>query len=344
VKPSRVAAPLVSTGNLGDPNTAVLFGNSNVEYSAFSGGRLTAGTWFDPYGVIGLEGAGFALAQRTVNSTFASDATGRPGLALPFFNVLANLEDSADVSIPDLLTGRVVASSTLSLWGAEGNLVFNLYRGSQAGLEVLGGFRYLRLQEDLFLTRTGSPLPGQQITFDDATFNSPALVTTQDRFRTYNSFYGGQLGLRARFGWGGLFAELVGKLGLGDTNELVRISGSTSLQTSPGATPQTLAGGVYALPSNSGRFSADEFTAVTEGEVKLGYQFSRHVTAFVGYNALYWSRVARPGEQIDRNVNITQIPSFQEFRPGTAVGPPSTTLNSTDFWVQGLSFGVELFF
>jgi hypothetical protein len=60
-----------------------------------------------------------------------------------------------------------------------------------------------------------------------------------------------------------------------------------------------------------------------------------------GYDFLYWSRVARPGEQIDRSLNLTQSPVFGT---GTLVGPacPAPLIDSTDYFVHGLNFGFAL--
>ena len=45
----------------------------------------------------------------------------------------------------------------------------------------------------------------------------------------------------------------------------------------------------------------------------------------------------RPGEQIDRTVNTNQLP------PAVGGGParPMFQNNATDFWAQGVNFGVE---
>jgi len=64
----------------------------------------------------------------------------------------------------------------------------------------------------------------------------------------------------------------------------------------------------------------------------------------VGYNFLYCSSVLRPGNQIDRVLDETLIPNF-----GTGVAPagqsrPAPILRGSDFWAQGLNFGVEFRF
>jgi hypothetical protein len=54
-----------------------------------------------------------------------------------------------------------------------------------------------------------------------------------------------------------------------------------------------------------------------------------------------WSRVIRPGGQIDRVVDINQIPNFGVIAPPVAGSRPAVLFKETDFWAQGISFGVE---
>jgi len=70
----------------------------------------------------------------------------------------------------------------------------------------------------------------------------------------------------------------------------------------------------------------------TEGEVTLnvGANITDNVSAFVGYNFLWVSDVARPGDQIDR-----------VFDPVGATRPV-VPFNQTTFWAQGINFGVQL--
>jgi len=102
-----------------------------------------------------------------------------------------------------------------------------------------------------------------------------------------------------------------------------------------------LAGGVLALPSNSGHFSRDRFAVVPEIDINIGYQVTDHLRAFVGYSFLYSSNVVRPGDIIDRTVNLTQLPS--NLGPGSLTGParPMIIVRDTEFWAQGMNFGLE---
>jgi hypothetical protein len=52
------------------------------------------------------------------------------------------------------------------------------------------------------------------------------------------------------------------------------------------------------------------------------------VTLFAAYDFLYLSEVVRPGDQIDHNLVPSPLPIF----------------NRTDFWAQGVSFGLEVKF
>ena len=104
-------------------------------------------------------------------------------------------------------------------------------------------------------------------------------------------------------------------------------------------------GALLALPSNIGRFNRDRFSVVPEGEINVGYLVTPHLRAFIGYDILYWNNVARPGGQIDRNLDVTQIPNFLQAGAGApGKTQPSAPRDSTDIWVQGVTFGLEFRF
>src|SRR5262249_39230828 len=96
-----------------------------------------------------------------------------------------------------------------------------------------------------------------------------------------------------------------------------------------------------ALATNSGRFTRGAFAVAPEVSVRLGVEIFGRARLFVGYNFLYLSEVARPGDQIDRNVNPTGMPL--STRSGFFFGPPlpAFAFQSADFWAQGLMFGLE---
>ena len=69
------------------------------------------------------------------------------------------------------------------------------------------------------------------------------------------------------------------------------------------------------LPSNIGTFHKDAFSVVPEVDLTASYHLNEHVRLFAGYDFLYWSSVVRPGRQIDRTLDETEIPNFDT--PGT---------------------------
>src|SRR5208282_1869828 len=178
-------------------------------------------------------------------------------------------------------------------------------------LDLLGGFRYVQFDENLqFSEATAGVLGG---------FTPGSVIGTTDQFNTQNRFYGGQLGLRFEGQSGPWFLNATAKVALGEMHESVGIGGLTT--TSGLGLPTTTAqGGFFALSTNSGRFTRDRFAVVPEGIFQVGYQVSSRLRLFVGYDFLYLSDVARPGNQIDHTINPTQLP-FLFGNGGTLVGP-----------------------
>ena len=48
------------------------------------------------------------------------------------------------------------------------------------------------------------------------------------------------------------------------------------------------------------------FSILPSLEVKLGYAFNPRTRVIVGYDLWAWDQVVRPGDQINRNVNLSQ--------------------------------------
>src|SRR5207237_150086 len=122
-------------------------------------------------------------------------------------------------------------------------------------------------------------------------------------FDTRNQFYGGQIGIRSTWQRDRLALDLTGKLALGSTHQVVNIAGDITQTAFPPAAAQ---GGLFAQTSNIGRVTANQFTILPTLELKVGYQVNQRLSAFIGYDLMYWNQVVRPGNQINRNVNLTQ--------------------------------------
>jgi hypothetical protein len=324
----RSSPVLLSTGPLG-PGTGIILSDLSFDNQERQGSRSTVGTYLTQMQTVGLEATGLWLAQR--EPTFRTSA---PLLARPFFNVGTGTESAAILGLPGVQTGTARVEALSRLWGGEGNLRVELARGCLYHLDLLGGFRYLEMDDDLsILTRT-TFAPG----VGGLTGSS---VAGSDRFGARNQFYGGQIGLGFEWHYGRFFVEGWSKVGLGSVRQVVTINGTTVL-AGVGGLQTALPGGLLALPTNSGRFSRDEFAVLPEGGINVGLRLTTHLRAHVGYTFLYLSNVVRGADQIDRGLNLSQRPSVTGA-PGTLVGParPQFIFQDTDFWAQGLNAGVE---
>jgi hypothetical protein len=338
VPPLVTAGPAGGAGVLGQPGTVTLFGpGSDLTGSPLSGGRFTAGAWLDEEQTFGLEGGYFFLGSNTRG--FAAGGTGAPGspvVARPFFNALAGREDSELVASPGVLGGVVGVASSSRLQGFEANALCKLCCGCTYRLDALAGFRYLDLRESLGITENLTVPP-----------TVPLLGGTNfllnDRFDVQNRFYGGQVGVRGEVWYGRLFAALAGKVALGDVHQSVDVNGTTRI-ASPTFGVTTQPGGLLALPSNSGHFTRDRFAVVPEGSLAVGVQATDNVRVSVGYTFLGWSAVARPGDQIDRAVNPSALPSSGGAAAATGPARPAFLFKDTDFWAQGLTLAIEFRF
>ena len=352
VKNAPLPLPLVTrglndvefSGAVGEFGTQILFGNKSTDFGNLSGAHIAGGWWFDPYNTIGIEAGGFFLQQQTNRVSFSSGPGGGPLLGIPFFNTETGTEDFADISVPGETAGKVDVASSIRYWGAESNLAFNLYRDPRVCLDVLAGFRYLQLEENLEIDGSSVPLDASTVSYRGQDLPAPAVTTLSDRFHTRNEFAGGQLGVRTEWACGSASLQLTGKVALGNTHQTVDVAGSSALFTGPVGPVNTVPGGLFAQPSNSGRFTDDAFTVIPEGDLTVGYQLTRRLRAFAGYQFTYWSHVVRPGDQINRNVNPTQVPTFSDFVLPSTQPPAFPVFGTTDFWAYGAHFGLEFSF
>jgi hypothetical protein len=321
-------------GILGAPSTQVLFGGNQINNGPYSGAMFTAGYWLGCDQKMAVEITGFFLAPNT--GTFSTNSSMNPVIGRPFFEVNNGQESAQLTSLPGVSTGTLTVSAPSSLWGLGGNLSCLLCCGCNYWVNLLAGFRNINLDESLTITENVQGLPTAPAPFTNQT------ITVQDSFSTQNHFYGGNIGAHARWFWGRWFVDATGQVALGDTVQLLDISGSQQF-VSPTGVVQKFTGGLLALPSNIGHFTNNAFSVVPQIGLNLGYQFTPHVRGFVGYNFLYWTNVIRPGTSIDRNLDVTQIPNFQLTpEPAPVSGlHPAPAFNEVGFWAQGLSFGLE---
>lgn len=369
--------PLITTGTpgtlsttaaLGQPGTVVLFGDEKVDDEVRSGFRTTAGYWLNPEQTVGLEATFFYLSPDTTDFT-ASSSPARPVLARPYVNfdlinrgLTPNLTTSPENALlvafpvlgpgfPGSATGTASARASNKVWGVESNGRINIAGNQNYRADVLAGFRYLDEADDLSIVSTSNPAPGSLVVFRDgrgpATRTNAQSVSILDSFNTRNQFYGGQLGANLTCRWGRLSADFLGKLALGVMHQDVDIRGASTLVTTAGQT-STVPVGLLAGTSNSGSHTRDQFGIVPEAGLTLGYWVTSHIKGFVGYSIIYWrSDVVRPGQEIDRVVNPSFVPTLNTGLNPQPLPPnlrPAFQFVDDDFWVQGLNFGVQVSF
>jgi hypothetical protein len=319
-------------GALGMNGTAVVVGG-NVDYEERSGARLEAGLWLDGAGTWGVDADYFFLGSRSARFSATADGSAASAvIARPFYDVLKSRQDASLVAYPGLIGGRVDVTASSFLQGAEVNLVSDLWHTEQGRFELLAGFRFLNLDEDLDIAEHDQVSAAAPVFPGDA-------IAVDDHFATRNYFYGGQLGLRGEYLWGRWALEAVGKVALGDTHEAVVITGATAI-TSPGGSAQSYGAGLLALPSNSGRFERDAFAVVPEVTLNVRYRVTNWLSVYAGYTFLYWSEVARPGDQVDAGVDRRQVPT-SILAGGGGATRPAFSFAGTDFWAQGINVGLE---
>jgi len=299
------------------------YGNKGMSWDDGNGVKLTAGAWLDTRKMIGVEVSGFYIPKQNQTNNYNLAAG----------NVDAFFQDYNLGSPPHIFNNffPLDASSTANFqysteqYGGEANALLHLGDWEPSpGLRItangLGGFRYFGLAD----------------TYSDQ-YNEPNLgYFYSDSFKTDNNFYGANVGIHARFQYASFFADVTPKIALGVTDESVDVDGSNSVPNNPGP------GGFYASGNKLGHRSNVPFAYLPQITVKLGYDFNETVEAFVGYDALYLSDVARVENQISTNLDGNQMAGFNYVPGGPADQSPAQGVQSSSMFEQGVTAGITL--
>lgn len=327
-----------NAGVLGLPGTTSLYGgDAPVFDSSRPGARFRIGKWCDQCNWIGFETEYWFLSEE--DQDFKACDVGQTIYARPFFNANLNREDSELVQFPGVVNGSLAIDATTSIWSISPRLRVNLACEKFPGcnpcdpcsvggyrMDLLVGYRYMQLEDSLTIRE-------QLATID---VNDPTYFELRDSFDTSNEFHGADLGFLWEGYRGPWSLELIGRVGIGNTSQEVRIGGSTV--TTTGGNAFNDSGGLLALGSNIGTYSRDEFTILPEASATLGYALSPRCRFLVGYTFVYWNNVVRAGEQIDMNINTDLLPPPQAT---TGENVPAFAFNDASYWAQGLSLGLE---
>jgi len=372
-------------GTILPSSVQTLFGDDTINNKSESGVRIQAGMWLNPCATIGLEGEYFYLGDENTDYylwSTGSGVNGNPVIVRPFndVNPLSPGQAGQLVAFPrgfaNSVDGAINISVASRFSGAGARFLFTTCRqegcwGDECGCgetyhdrfraDFIAGYRNLDLQDQLGITET--------LTSTNPTFIPPGTTTNvggasyyvHDQFNTQNTFNGGDLGMKFAFERNRWSLDLFPRVALGSTHATADISGATQVTTPTvannvivGSTTTPYTGGLLAQPGNAavgyagniGHFTENSFAVVPELDVNLGFQFTQHTRVVVGYSGMYWSSVARAGEQIDTSVNSAIIPSS----PGNvatgnvaATGPthPQFSFQNTGFWAQGVNVGID---
>lgn len=167
----------------------------------------------------------------------------------------------------------------------------------------------------------------------------PADFRILDVFDTENDFHGGEFGMVYETQYNRWSLEMLAKVALGNSHQVVSIDGSTEIDYQDFDFTESFNSGILTQRTNIGTYSRDRFAVVPEVGATLGYQLTRRLRFTFGYSFIYWSRVARPGDQIDLVLNPNLFPREEE--PFSGPLRPRFAWQDTGFWAQGMSFGLE---
>jgi hypothetical protein len=338
--------PTTLSGILGQNDTVAVVGNGRLEEPIHQGGRVSIGTWIGYDHNVAAEGGFFGLFQKTRTDIATSDIGGNPLLARPVIDERSGQETVLFVSAPNAFAAPngITVTSKTSLMGAEGNLLYVPQVWENPYVNLLGGFRWLQLDEHLDITQESSVLQSGVGFFKTVPMTALNTFDIGDHFHTRNDFYGPQVGVRWGCCWCGFAVSIEGKVALGVMREQVQITGRSTV-TSPLGQTLSAPGGVFALPSNIGDFSRNQFSAVPGVDATITYEISPQWHVLVGYSCLCATEVVRPGGQIDRTIDRTQLPTSQGFDPAASNQTrPAFPFHGESFWAQGLTLGVSLSF
>jgi hypothetical protein len=349
-KSGPLSAPLVTQGSINDSmpgalvqlGTQILYGGNGIDFRALSGLRVESGVWLNQDRTLGIDSGFFFVGGRAPRFSAFSDANGNQIIARPVIDATSGTESSYTDSSPGAFSGGAIVTNTSSLFSWDVNGAINFVQTDQFRMDGLLGFRYLNLFESLRIEDQLSPLVDNSLTFLGQPIDASSSLRDIDSFRTNNNFYGGQLGTRMTWIVDRWVISATGKLALGASQERAIVRGATALSSSDGSVTY-IPGGVLATSANIGDYERTAFAVVPEVGLNLGYHITPRWMVRVGYSFIYWSNVARPGNQVNRVVSPNLVPTDPSY--GTA-GPnaPAFQLQSSSYWIQGINLGFQFDF
>jgi hypothetical protein len=378
MKEGHIDEPLITTGSpadaipgaIGQPGTQVVFGNKHYNFHRTAGVKASIGSYIGPDKNVSVDIDGFWIFSRTRHFSISANPGEAPLIARPYYDVRRASERARIVSSNSVATGFFSGSSSALIktqfWGGELNIGYHPCSQQAVGCHTCGeiaarqkqpcdknmtgglfvGFRYLRLFEKLKIKDVMDPFGTPSgLSFNGSTHpvTLPDSLKDEDQFRTNNDFFGGQIGIKGDYAFNcWMSLGFYGKAAFGVTEQKYKSEGWTTWESSVFG-DQYAVGGVLVQPNNMVHEKKWKYAWVPEAGVNFSIEPFSHLRFLVGYSFLWWSKIVRPGEQINNEVNSGQIPGNAAFYT-PAVQKPNNHLKETSFWLQAVNFGVSFDF
>jgi hypothetical protein len=341
-------------GTLDRLDTTVLYGDDTIFQGGRSGFHINMGFWLDACQNWGIQADWLDLGPQKSNYSIESDSAGAPALARPYYDVQDAREWRQLVSYPGTLRGGVSVDAQDYFNTAGVSLRKRLCMSEDCGgpcggcgvgacqdcgdcfslgnccrLDLIVGYRYYGLTDSVHIR-------------EDLTALAPPLIAgnrfqVSDQFRAVNQFHGVELGLSTDLIRGRWTLNMMLKASIGNNHQIVNIDGQTIITNTSG---QSLVydAGVYAVRTNTGTYTRNDFVVIPEISLEAGYMLNCHWRATIGYNLIYWGSVQRSGNAIDLNIDPRNIPGGLE---DSATHFPQFRFCGSNFWAQGIRAGLE---
>lgn len=319
------ATNIETAGALDQATTQILAGDQRVFDDGTVGGRLTLGTWLDPSHCRSLVFRGWIAAE----DTFGFNADQDDGvLTRPFLNVSAipSEQDTLVVAFPGEATGSIHVRGSSNVFGGDLSVRQLWYSGLGGTVDVLYGYQYMRLDEDLRIAST-SLASGDQLA------PSGSVITVTDSFEAINEFHGGQFGLASTYREGCWSFRGLAKVGLGSLRRSAVRRGSTDTQLA--ADQAFNPNGLLVRSTNVGVDNDSTFGWVPELDFSLGWHHFPNFDVTVGYHIIAMTDALQVSGLIDPNL----ASNLSEPLAGTP--SPSPALSFDTFYIQGIHVGLQ---
>lgn len=310
-----------------DSTTAGVLPGATILYGADAEDRNTQmqpgasfdfGTWLNDCQSVGFGGRYFFLGDD--NGDFSTNSGEHSVLAIPFFSVDLGAPSALLLAHPDIggevRSGSVAIRASNQVYGFDAYARFLYCRTPNGRIDFITGWHTSNVNDTFALL--------MQTDANQAN-NDIRLL---DEFNTQNTFNGVTLGIMTEHQCCCWTVRTRNRVSVGNMHQQVDINGGTTVN---GVLDQNEPGGLFTAASNIGNYSQDQFAAVTEANIAVGYHINPNMQLAVGYNLMYWSNVVRPGGQIDTTIDDANVPPTR----------PTFNFNTSSFWTQSVTLNLN---